>query len=373
MADAVRDPSDASAHGGRLIAAARDAEGTARLRLAGAVAGLFAPAAARLTDYQRATATQMLDTLVVSIEETLRSRIVPGLPLTAGVARVTLETMRVPIARPLLHAARALHDPELIALLLRRAEEHRCGLMLHDAAMAIAGAEPAADDVLAALVADRDRAVADAAAALAAAEARRSDRFRDPALPAADLPAELLHRLVWRIAAALRAFLIDAQAIVAADADAAIIPAANAILSAHDEGESIDAQASALARVLARCGRLGDATLTAFAAAGRLAALVAALATRAQVDQAAAWDMTLAPGSHRLVVLLRAADVGRPAAAAILLRLAPDAAPRVAAQLDGWDALDTASAREALRLWRLDRGYREAIVALASAAPDRSG
>lgn len=374
MADAVRDPSDAPAHGARLIAAARDAEGAARLQLAGAVTDLFAPDVARLTDYQRATASQMLDAIVTGIEEALRSRIAPGLPAADGVARFTVEAMRVPIARPLLDRAGALHDPELVALLLRRAEEHRRGLALRHAATPAAGADaaPPVTDMIAMLVTDRDRDVADAAAALAAAEARGSDRFRGPTLPAADLPAELLHRLVWRTAAALRAFLTGSQAVAPADADAAIIPAVNAILAAHDESESIDANASALVRVLARGGRLGDAMIEALTKGGRLAALVAALATRAQVDQAAAWDMTLDPGGDRLVLLLRAAGVARPAAAAILLRLAPDAAPRVAAQLDGWDALDAGSAREALRLWRLDRGYREAIVALAPAGPDRA-
>lgn len=379
MADPVRDPSDAPAHAARLIAAAREAEGAARVQLAGAVVELFAPETARLTDYQRATVTQLLDALVGEIEGALRGRVASGLAPACGVARFTLDAMRVPIARPLLDRARALHDPELVALLLRRAEEHRCALMLRLPAipaavsepLAAATPEPAGGDIVALLVGDRDKAIADAAAAFSGADARRSDRFRGPALPAAELPAELLHRLAWLIAAAVRAFLIDVQAVSAADADAAIVPAANAVLAEHDESRSVDAGASGLARALARAGRLGDAMVEAFAEGGRLALLVASLAVRAQVDQAAAWEMTLAPGGDRLALLLRAAGVGRPAAAAILLRLAPDAALRVAAQLDGWDAIDAAAAREALRLWRLDRAYREAIVALSPAAPDR--
>ena len=124
----------------------------------------------------------------------------------------------------------------------------------------------------------------------------------------------------------------------------------------------------ALVRALMRAGRLDDATIVHLASAGHLALLVAALASRAQIEPAAAWDMVTAVGGERLILLLRAADLSRAGSAELMLAIAPGETARMAAQLSGWDALSPDGARAALRLWRLDPGYREAILLLAGEA-----
>jgi hypothetical protein len=47
--------------------------------------------------------------------------------------------------------------------------------------------------------------------AVLVARSRRLDRFQEPVLARTELPAELQHRLVWTIAAARRAYLVDSM------------------------------------------------------------------------------------------------------------------------------------------------------------------
>ena len=65
-------------------------------------------------------------------------------------------------------------------------------------------------------------AIAAAAGRLIAAERRRwgAGRRADPRT--AELPAETYHRLVWRVAAALRGYIVDSGAVTPAEADPAI-------------------------------------------------------------------------------------------------------------------------------------------------------
>ena len=225
MSDAVRDPDDASSPGAdRLVSAAAQAAVASRARLHAAVADLALGADVRLSDYLRVTVGELLEGLVGTVELALRRRIAVGLPVGAVAARASLEAAHVALARPLLAAAGALHDAELIALLLRRADEHRLVGQLrvtHDQP------EPAASP-LDALARDDDPAIADAARRLAVVELRRIERFQAPVIAGIDLPAELQHRLVWRIAAALRRYLTEVQALDIDPVDAAIVPAVTA-------------------------------------------------------------------------------------------------------------------------------------------------
>ena len=66
--------------------------------------------------------------------------------------------------------------------------------------------------------------------ALVIARSRRFDRFEEPVLAEAELPAELHHRLVWLVAAALRHYLVQQHGL--AGVDAAIEAAAAAVLAA---------------------------------------------------------------------------------------------------------------------------------------------
>src|SRR5215218_3428812 len=146
--------SEVRANGGELDGAAQ-LLASARARVSAAIADLALPEAFRLSDRQRITVAHLLRRLVGDIEDELRSALAAHFvgeeeaPLRAALSSATL-----PIAIPVLERGGALADPELFALLLRRAEERR---------LARAAPEPR---LLTELAGDSDPAVAAAAVSL---------------------------------------------------------------------------------------------------------------------------------------------------------------------------------------------------------------
>ena len=103
-----------------------------------------------------------------------------------------------------------LRDSELSNVLVRRVEEHRYWKANAPAA--------GADELLFALVRDADEEIAAEAMELVIARSRRFDRFQEPAMGAVELPAELQHKLVWMVAAALRHYIVQQHDVAAVDA-----------------------------------------------------------------------------------------------------------------------------------------------------------
>lgn len=348
-----RKPSDAA----RLLLAA------ARERFAVAATDLLLPDQARLTEWQRVTAARLLAQLVAAIEDDLRARLAAHFEANAAL-HAALASARVPIAAPILDRAQALRDAELTATLVRRAEEHRFWT---------AHATRGGDDLLHDLARDEDDDVAAEAMELVIARARRFDRFQEPLLGRVELPAELQHRLVWRIAAALRHYIVQHHH--AAGVDAAVEGAASALIAAYDEDETMETRALRLARRLDRLGRLEGALLARALEEGMLPLLIAGLAVRCGLDGGAVWEVLSDPRGRGPALLLRAADIGRPAAATILLALASRGPlldgteeETAASQLELHDTLDEASARDILRLWQANPAYRASVARISTRA-----
>jgi Uncharacterised protein conserved in bacteria (DUF2336) len=324
---------------------------SARARVAAAAADLALPQGLRLSDRQRTTMLALLADLVRSVEAALRAELAPVAPGDA--LQAALSSAHVEIAVPVLAGDSALAEPPLIDLLLRRAEEHR----LHRAA---AGENA----LLVELAGDSDEAVAREAMALLIAQNGRLDGFGEPILPRSDLPAELDHHLVWTVAAALRRYMVGRHAADPALCDAAVAAAASRVLAGHDEGETVEARAMRLALALRDAGRLDEPKLLARGLTqGSLPLFLALLAVRTSLGVAAVWELLSAASGP--VLLLRAARLDRPEAAAILLAWGlPE--PALADALDRLDGTSEAAARSLLTLWRADPGYRAAVARLAA-------
>ncbi len=351
-------PSAREAHGD----AARQLLAAARERFAVASVDLLLPDQARLTEWQRITAAALLAQLVQTIESALRAELAAAFPGHEAF-RAALGSAHVPIVLPILERANILRDIDLGTVLVRRVEEHR----FHREQ------QGAADALLLELIGDDDATVAAAAMALLIARSRRFDRFNEPLMDETELAAELQHKLVWIVAAALRQYAVRHHHVSPAELDSVLAAAATAQIGAHDEGESLEARASRLAAALDAAERLDDALVLRVIAEGDLPLFVAALGRRAGLAFEAAWEVLSDPRGKGPPLLLRASDVTREAAAAILLSLNTrsrlfsgregDAA---AAQLDRYDAIDVRAARATLRLWQADPGYRSAIARLST-------
>lgn len=354
MAEAGSNKRERSDAARLLLAAARE-------RFAVAATDLLLPEGARLTEWQRVTATNLLSRLIRSIEDALRMPLAERFADHEALA-AALSSAHVPIALPILERAGVLGDTDLGAVLVRRVEEHRFWK---------AHSQDAGEDILSELVRDPDPALASEAMELVIARSRRFDRFQEPVLGAVDLPAELQHKLVWLVAAALRHYVVQQHGLRAVDG--AIASAATDFIVDYDENAGVEAAATRLARRLAGAGRLDGALLVRLLAEGMLPAFVAGLGVMAGLDHAAAWEVLSDPRGRGPALLARAAGLPRDDAAGMLLLLASrgrlfsgaegDAA---ADQLDLFDTLDEAGAAEVLRLWRIDPAYRASVARIST-------
>jgi hypothetical protein len=345
--------SEVRASGGELDGAAQ-LLASARARVAAAMADLALPEAFRLSDRQRITVSHLLRRLVGDVEDELRSALVAWFAADdSEPLRAALSSASLPIAIKVLEGGGALADPALFALLLRRAEEHRLARAAPDRRL------------LTALAGDSDETIAAAAVSLLIAESRRLDAFHEPLLAGGDLPAEVAHGLVWTVAAALRTYLVARHGVAPAAADDAVTAAATAWLGRYDEGVGADAIARRLALALEARGRLDDSLLVQSVTEGALPLFLAGLSLRTGLDPQALWELLPDSVGRGPAIVLRAAGVGREAAAAMMLHLA-GREEAVGAQLDGYDALGPEEARRRILLWRLDPAYRAAVARLAA-------
>lgn len=338
--------SDQRPSGGELDGAA-ELLASARARLAAAAAELSIPPAFRLTEWQRTTVARLHSELVREIEDDLRARLAEVFA-DEGV-QAALGSAHLPLVEPILAGERRLDAP-LVAALLRRAEEHRL--------------RSAADhSLLGDLAGDEDEAVAAEAMSLLVLESGRVDAFGEPVIGRSDLPAEIRHRLAWRVAAGLRLYLVRRHCLAAGSVDSALAAAVGGLLARYDEGGGADARALRLARRLDELGRLGDALLRRLLPEAGLPLLLAALAVRTGLGPADAW--ALLSDRRGALLLLRASGCGRDAAASILLQIGAGEAS-LPDRLEAFDALAAGDAEADLAAWRADPAYRSAILEIGA-------
>lgn len=342
----------------------RDADSGARLavaarrRLAAAAADLRLPDSCRLSEWQRRSVSALLAGLARSVEDELRSALAArfvGGPAGDGahdMLHAALTSAHVEIALPLLDAA-APWEPALIAILLRRAEEHR----LHRG--------NADNALLTELAGNADEAIAAEAMVLLIAQSRRLDSFQEPMIRSGELPAEQAHALAWTIAAALRRYMLREHGIAAEAADAALGAAAASLLAGHDEGATFEAQSLRLARILHCAGALDDGMAARMLIDGNLPLFLAALHVRTGLAAEACWELLSDPSAAGSMLLLRGAGFGRDVAGAILFRLHGEGERAIAA-FERFEGLGAAEAAARLGLWRADPAYRAAVARLAA-------
>lgn len=357
MAEAGSSKREGKGDAARLLLAA------ARERFAVAATDLLLPDQARLSEWQRLTAASLLNRLVRTIEDELRTRLAARFEAEEAL-HAALSSAHVPIALPILERASALRDPELSTILVRRVEEHRFW-KAHSSA--------GGDDFLSELVRDSDDDIAAEAMELVIARSRRFDRFQEPIMARVELPAELQHKLVWIVAASLRHYIVQQHGVGAVDA--AIEEAASALLSSYDEGSILEARAVRLARRLHRAGRLDGTILSRLASDGILPFFIAGLSVLCALDYGAAWEVLADPRGRGPALLLRAAGVERDSAASILLVLNSRGplfsgveGNAAAGQLELFDTIDQGAAREVLRLWQADPTYRASVARISTRA-----
>lgn len=329
------------------------ARAAGRGRLPTARADFFLDPKARLTEQERSLMTAMLADLVDMIADEFTALLADAEPANDEGERLADR----------LWAAGLLDIPDLIRLLLHRAEEERL-------AAAIRAGRPAGKmRFLQSLVSDEDPEISAAAMALILARGRRRDRFDGPRIAFDDLSAEAAVALVSAIAAALRSDL--AGRMPPAQADERLSSAAQALLARHDEGNRLDARLFALVHALERAGRLDEAFIRLAVAEAEIALLTEALVRRSGIDFDCGWEH-LTGGNGKLAMLLRLAGLSRDLAGEVIASVAEVVGTGAETEILAFDALGDEQVDGARKWLRLNPSYRDAITALGEADGKRA-
>lgn len=261
----------------------------------------------------------------------------------------------------LLWSAGLLDIPDLVALLLRRAEEERFAAAIRS------GRQGNTPRFLQSLVSDEDPAVSAAAMALILAKARRRDRFGGPKILFDDLSAEAGVALVNAIAAAMRSQAARGDE---AAADKSLGSAVDALLARHDEGNRLEACAFKLIHALDRAGRLDDALVRSALTQGEVGLLAEAFGRRGAIPSDCAWEY-FTSGSGRLAMLLRICSVSRDLAGEVVALVAGLSGSDPEREIERFDSLSGEEVETARKWLRLAPSYRSAIETLDSGRGQR--
>lgn len=246
--------------------------------------------------------TAMLHRLVGDVADSLRAALPSG--------RLAANDEGDAALVHVLTAAGLLDETELIALLLRRADEER----IATAARARSGRREAR--VLQGLVSHEHGAVAAAAMALILGRGRRRDRFGQCLVTFDDLPLASAELLVSAVAAGLRAELAGHRGV--ADADQELAEAAASMLARHDDEHGIDSLTAALVHFLDEAGGLTDDLVLAAAHEGEVTFIAEFLARRAAIASQSAIDELLSGDPDQIIALFRIAGLSRALTAGLL-------------------------------------------------------
>lgn len=246
--------------------------------------------------------TAMLHCLVGDVAAALRAAI----PNARMVANDDSDAALV----ELLTASGLLDEPELMALLLRRADQER----ISTAARARSGRREAR--VLQALVSHDYGAVAAAAMALILGRGRRRDRFGQCLIAFDDLSPEAADALVHAVAAGLRRELAGGEG--PASADLKLGQASEKVLDERDEERGIDALTASLVHFLDESGGATDDLVLGAANEGEIGFVAEVLARRAGIPAGSALEELLSGNARYVMGLFRAAGVSRDLAAGLL-------------------------------------------------------
>jgi len=338
--------------------AALEAGGNAVSRLAGrgrlatVRRDFFLNPAKRLTEQERALMTAMLHCLIGDVADAIRAALPNGRLAANDESDAALVEE--------LSATGLLDIPELMALLLRRADEER----IATAARARSGRREAR--VLQGLVSHDYGAVAAAAMALILGRGRRRDRFGQCLISFDDLSETSAEALAQAVAAALRRELGAARGLPAADAE--LTQASDNILERRDPERGIDALTAALVVFLDESGGLTDELVLAAAHEGEIGFVAEVLARRAGLSTNSVLDELLSGNAAHVMALLRVAGTSRELAAGLLggigdLLGISDAG----AAIGMFDRMTDAEVQSA-RSWLLtEPGYRAALERLGQA------
>ena len=355
-----------------LLALARRDRARDRAQLLDSLGELFVSEGERLSERERALIGDILRKLVQDMEREVRRRLAERLAAVEALPHEVVELLtndEIDVARPILMRSRVLSDPDLVEIVRWRSHEHRLAVAMREGlsdTVSQALIESGDEDVIAALVENHNARLSNAAINYLVEESRRVDRFQEPLLKRPELPPELAHRMFWWVSAALRRYILDRWTVAEHVVDQHIEEATRTAL---EENPAVPPdRAVELAEELAGAGRLDGRFLLQSLRQGRIRAFVAGLARLTGTDLRTAHTIVFSADGDALAVACRAVEIDRNTFASLFLLARtfreqqgvthPAAVER---KLAFFDSVSRDQARVALRYWRRDSRYLDAV------------
>jgi len=360
-----------------LIELARNRSAEGRRRLVENITDLYIADSDRLSDHERAIMSDILCKLMFDIEIEVKRHLAEQVARLDNVPEdlvVMLGNERIEVARPILEKSHVLKDPQLIEIVRQRSDEHRMAIAVRGGlsaevanALLIYGDE----DVIEALLRNKDADLSRSAMEYLVAESERVDRFQEPLIARADLPPEFAHRMFWWVSAALRRYILLHYKIDQTRLDDAIQDAARLAIEKQAESEGTMDKATALVKKMQDAGKLDIPFLIQSIRQERTSLFVSALALMAKIPLNMCWRIFSDRGGESLAVVFRAIGMDRTDFATIFLLISQARAggqpqdPSILHKIiELYDRIDRKTADAALSYWRRDLGYQAAIDAL---------
>lgn len=327
----------------------------------------------RLSDRERAMLRGVLRGLVRELELALRQQLIAlcggreGVPdaVMARLADTEIELAFRGLAGALLNGR------SLLRRALWRAREHSLFLHLVPPGMTdLAGGAAGRGNIVETLASHADSRLSQAAVDYFIAEAARLDEFREPILPARELPDDCRARLSWRIAASLRRDLLAQEGVSMVALDAAMEAAADAVIAAAAMRPRDPVEV--LADAVFKSGMANGEFLLTAKREARIPLFIALFARLADTDRDTISSVLFDPDGDGLAIACRAADLSEPAFAELTadVQASISTGPGddhsrsafVAGKVAFFGTLAGAPCREALRYWRPTSPYIDAIM-----------
>ena len=354
---------------------ARDISPRSRQRLADNVTDLFLADDARLTERERGLVLEILHRLIREVEADVRRDLAEQLSRAETVPReliVELANDEIDIARPILLRSEVLRDPDLMEIVRNRTREHRLAVALRDGLsedVTDTLVRHADEDVLVAMLRNRDARLSRFASEYLVAESEQTDAFQEPLLRRADLPPDLAMRMYWWVSAALRRHILLRYPVDALVVDEFIEDStAHALDNRNRDGAPASDTARKLIERVRERRELTPRFMIHALRAGRVSVFTHALAAWSDVSETMARRIIFDGGVESLAVVCKATGIDRQDFEMLFLLTRSATEGRVArspAAIEGslslYDRLEEEQATRVLRLWRRRPEYESAL------------
>jgi len=268
----------------------------------------------------------------------------------------------IEVARPLLTGGAVLTDADLIGIVRQAGQEHLLAITERktvSAAVSDVLVERGDDRVLVSLVGNQGAELSPAAMDVVVQRSEQVAALRAPLVERKDLPADLMHQMLFWVTGALRQKILARGDIDETSLDGMLADARSRFQANLQRPDEALNSAERVVRRAARLNQLNANFLLSALRGGRRDEFVHGFAQLAELDLRTARRVIAAPGHEAMAIACKAQDFDANLFSSIALLTHPAGAQNIrsggefATLLEVYRAIPVDAARRAMRFWRV--------------------